>query len=286
MNYRARYYHPALGRFISADTIVPSPGDPQALNRYAYVQNNPLKYTDPTGHALWAGGEGDFGETPPPPPSPAQWAAEYLSQSATWYDARQILAEAGVEYDVPALLNALKLPVVSDGLHAVTRPGAGTVWYGLRPGSWSLKDPEVLWRTTPSVVPGWGDVIGGCVVVGQDAYKYTLGEKRGSSFQDFYNETVVDLVGYGISNVAGEVGGLATAGFLQLLNPEIPGVPLAAGYFGGNFAVSTGVSYWWETRKKPEAITWLEQNQAAAYDHSAVNPLLVEASEILGPYSP
>jgi len=29
---------------------VPEPGNPQALNRYAYVNNNPLKYTDPSGH--------------------------------------------------------------------------------------------------------------------------------------------------------------------------------------------------------------------------------------------
>jgi len=57
-DYNARYYDPLIGRFSSADTIVPSPGDPQSLNRYAYVQNNPLKYTDPSGHALWAGDGG------------------------------------------------------------------------------------------------------------------------------------------------------------------------------------------------------------------------------------
>jgi len=115
-DYGARYYSPVLGRFLSADTMVPGaadgtgggaatlgydpktrltplttnmaefasqigeenreiaqygwffqwdeevrekhnvpmgPTNPQALNRYAYVLNNPLKYTDPTGHCPW-----------------------------------------------------------------------------------------------------------------------------------------------------------------------------------------------------------------------------------------
>jgi RHS repeat-associated protein len=48
--YNARYYDPELGRFIQPDTIVPSAGDPQTLNRYSYVRNNPLIYVDPTGN--------------------------------------------------------------------------------------------------------------------------------------------------------------------------------------------------------------------------------------------
>ena len=59
MHYGARFYSPRLGRFISADTVVPEPGNPQALSRYAYVYNNPLKYTDPTGHYISL--EDDFG---------------------------------------------------------------------------------------------------------------------------------------------------------------------------------------------------------------------------------
>ena len=47
----ARYYDPILGRFISADSIVPEPSNPQALNRYSYVYNNPISNIDPTGHA-------------------------------------------------------------------------------------------------------------------------------------------------------------------------------------------------------------------------------------------
>jgi hypothetical protein len=103
--YHARMYDPNLGRFVSADSVVPGsasgsmdgvalrpltvdfhepgfvsslnsenqqgfwfqmsneqrqkagspwgPANPQALNRYSYVQNNPLKYTDPTGHTVY-----------------------------------------------------------------------------------------------------------------------------------------------------------------------------------------------------------------------------------------
>ncbi|MBK8129044.1 MAG: hypothetical protein IPK53_08915 [bacterium] len=41
---------PGLGRFLSADSIVPDPTNPQSLNRYSYVRNSPLGFTDPTGH--------------------------------------------------------------------------------------------------------------------------------------------------------------------------------------------------------------------------------------------
>jgi RHS repeat-associated protein len=49
-DYHARFYDPYVGRFIQADTIVPSPGNPQHFNRYSYVLNNPLAFTDPGGH--------------------------------------------------------------------------------------------------------------------------------------------------------------------------------------------------------------------------------------------
>ncbi len=54
--YNARYYDPAIGRFVSADTIVPNPSNSQVLDRYAYVSNNPLKYVDPSGHIVTIGG--------------------------------------------------------------------------------------------------------------------------------------------------------------------------------------------------------------------------------------
>ena len=50
-NFGARYNASPMGRFMSPDPLMASAKvwDPQTWNRYAYVLNNPLKYTDPTG---------------------------------------------------------------------------------------------------------------------------------------------------------------------------------------------------------------------------------------------
>ena len=48
--YNARYYDPALGKFLCPDTIIPAPDDNQSRNRYTYSRNNPLRFIDPTGH--------------------------------------------------------------------------------------------------------------------------------------------------------------------------------------------------------------------------------------------
>src|SRR5262249_53144211 len=46
---QARYYDPQLARFIQADDIVDGDGV-LGLNRFAYVGNDPMNATDPTGH--------------------------------------------------------------------------------------------------------------------------------------------------------------------------------------------------------------------------------------------
>ena len=49
-----RLYDPVLARFVSADPHVDNPFDLQSLNRYSYVNNNPLGFTDPSGYFKWA----------------------------------------------------------------------------------------------------------------------------------------------------------------------------------------------------------------------------------------
>jgi RHS repeat-associated protein len=47
----ARYYQPELGRFMGIDPQEPKANDLHSLNRYAYANNNPYRYTDPDGHS-------------------------------------------------------------------------------------------------------------------------------------------------------------------------------------------------------------------------------------------
>lgn len=57
--YGARFYKPAYYHFTQPDRIIQAVYDPQFLNRYAYVRNNPYKYIDPDGSQA-SSAEGDF----------------------------------------------------------------------------------------------------------------------------------------------------------------------------------------------------------------------------------
>lgn len=56
--FNARYFGSSMGRFLSPDPMGGHYENPQTLNKYAYVVNNPLRYTDPTGLDIWLQGCG------------------------------------------------------------------------------------------------------------------------------------------------------------------------------------------------------------------------------------
>ncbi|WP_228745459.1 RHS repeat-associated core domain-containing protein, partial [Paenibacillus sp. S150] len=60
---RARYYDPGMGRFLNEDTVEGQIDNPLSQNLYTYVSNNPLIYSDPTGHDAQMGA-GVGGSTP------------------------------------------------------------------------------------------------------------------------------------------------------------------------------------------------------------------------------
>jgi len=56
VHLRARYYNPALGVFPSLDPLEGDMGNPLSLDQYAYVQDNPVNLTDPSGLVWWGKG--------------------------------------------------------------------------------------------------------------------------------------------------------------------------------------------------------------------------------------
>jgi RHS repeat-associated protein len=80
--YGARMYSPKLGRFLSADTIVPNFANPQSLNRFSYTYNNPIRFTDPTGHCTSDPEDpcnaGKY--TNPAPPTPTSYCQRYPAE--------------------------------------------------------------------------------------------------------------------------------------------------------------------------------------------------------------
>lgn len=63
IHMNGRIFDPLIGRFMSADAVIPDPFDLQSYNRYSYVENNPLRNTDPTGHESEDGGDSGDGDS-------------------------------------------------------------------------------------------------------------------------------------------------------------------------------------------------------------------------------
>ncbi len=82
--FRARFYDPRLGRFLSPDPIGPAVDDPATLDRYAYARNAPTRYGDPLGLVAdevmqWAWETANRGTTDPSRLSPGQRATYQLA---------------------------------------------------------------------------------------------------------------------------------------------------------------------------------------------------------------
>ncbi len=71
--------------------MVPSPANPQSLNRYGYVLNSPLRYTDPSGHKACDSFDA-AGKCIPLPKMPTFW----VSYAGDWDTTSQYVVQAGV----------------------------------------------------------------------------------------------------------------------------------------------------------------------------------------------
>jgi len=148
----AREYDPSLGRWLSADTIVPDLADPQSLNRYSYVSNNPLRYVDPSGHE---------GEEPPPGVPPEDVCARHghsIPSCAWWEHTRSghtvlTLKEAQETFEWMAAQPDIAFAYPQDGCYARAHLMVQRMQdMGITPAgkAWTFMDPDgdQLWVET------------------------------------------------------------------------------------------------------------------------------------------
>jgi RHS repeat-associated protein len=176
IHYRARYYHPELGRFVSRDPLGLSAG----INPYAYADGNPVLFNDPDGlmaKLAWNS------------------STDYLSRNGT-----RILDGTQTVLDVAGLV-----PVVgefADGANALIYLGRGDNTNAALSGAAMI--PFVGWGATTVKVAGKVDnAVGGAEI---------LGKVDGKTIRsgDF---SIVDWAGYpaGVPKPAGPVNLIPSA---------------------------------------------------------------------------
>jgi hypothetical protein len=218
MYYRARFYHPALGRFISADTIVPEPGQPQDFNRYSYVQNNPLRYIDPSGHRICEGLDCEEPEVPagwPPSlstPTPDTSVAEALvGGMPDAYDLLEggynivrggiminggfYLAEGGT-YAGQTLVYGTYAAKNAAGNFGLFGNPIGPSFTHAGAGHAALAGYMNVGEAVVGAVGHWTVAVGLGVVYGVDVYQYQWGSRRdvGLNSSEFAAAIIVDTV--------------------------------------------------------------------------------------------
>jgi RHS repeat-associated protein len=104
----ARWYDPTIGLWTQPDNVVPNSSDPLSLNRYSFVEGNPLKRRDPSGH--WDDDIDEDAVRGGPPPGAVFDGASGSSSPTSSLDVNQADASVNVEgSSIPTRISVLRL---------------------------------------------------------------------------------------------------------------------------------------------------------------------------------
>ncbi|QYM77620.1 hypothetical protein K0B96_09800 [Horticoccus luteus] len=209
-----RIFDPGLGRFLSADAVVDDAGDSQSFNRYSYVSNNPLTFTDPTGYwKAWTEGIGQV----------VQIAAAYYTAGLS--------SAAGLSYSASEAISA-----ASSASVGYTINGNVGAAQGLAAGLGGAAGAG-LFNSTVGFYVGYSSA---------SAFSGTL--LNGGSIGDaFKNGMIAGATAYAVSWASGKIGeffDLEYHGPVTFKDPWIEaGRALAHGVVGGAASVAQGGSF-------------------------------------------
>jgi RHS repeat-associated protein len=215
IHYGGRIYDARIGRFVQADPVVQDGEDLQAYNRYAYVRNNPLTLTDPSGFS---------------------WFTKHLNPfkalSDDWKRIKpyaQMIAVAVVAfYCIPcaAALNAAWTVANGGTLMQGLIAGVSTMAFSYMPGGGTFADLSARQIATNILA---GGMVGGVMSVMQ-------GGKFGNGFISAGIGAAVGMTGiqnpaaqFAVASIAGGTASVLTGG--KFANGAVSGaIGFAVGY--------------------------------------------------------
>ena len=245
VNMRGRIYDPRLGRFLQADPpLSESPFWSQGLNRYSYVFNNPLRFTDPSGF--------DGEPPPPPPPPPVEPPPPAVPDDGGTVDGGDAIAQGEIPSEGadgglvcgpgcsgPAVVQSLIDALGNDASSSASSdPAQG--------------DSEAMAEGSSSASNGTPGTPGGASQDARSSAFRTLGAGEGAVpfgtvFSDIARPTTArDRFDLGVGQLMGagagfgESGTIAAAGFGEALT--VVGLPAAAATEVGAIVVAAGAA--------------------------------------------
>ena len=267
VDFNARWVDSSLGMFASPDSLIPNLFNPQALNRYGYVQNNPLRYTDPTGHMLSECGQ--FGEecggalapiSPAPVPAKSTTSVYPTSSKTDSTQPTSLTPPITFDEDLGLCINVWDI-----GCSGV--PGSDVEWV-----EWNLSMLPYEIQSHVQVEDGFTHVLFDAVQIALDyAEAHGYGSTPAISIavdvaeqgyhdvgqsltpgQQWLRRGVAGIEGY-VTGEFATVGGLATAPFgvavVGVVAPEAGLLSTTAGYVSGYLvgagAVTIAMDYFW-----------------------------------------
>ena len=247
IHMNGRVYDPILGRFISADPVIQDATDSQAYNRYAYVRNNPLSLTDPSGfswlgdrwHAFKEGGWRSVAAVVNPQLAFAGYTTDkglrefgrFARKNKYVAEIAQIAGCAYAPYACGAIVEATTYAVTDGDIGATLKAGAiAYVQMGFANAIGANFDTSRVFSTSSAMAVGAHGLLGGGVSLAQGG-KFGHGFAAGA----FGKAASIGMAGsnaYGVLRIDGE-------DFVALVSRTSISAAIggtASNLSGGNFA--------------------------------------------------
>ena len=199
IHMNGRLYDPEIGRFLQADPVIQNPLDGQNYNRYSYVGNNPLSYTDPSGFSRWT-----------------KWRRPILGLVAAivvpWAAAEFFLANASSYGALAVLDEASSAAFLTSSGQAVANVAGGMAAGGVSGGN---IQSAVIGAVTAGLQFGVGQALG-------HATPSLFGAQAGLAAQKAIAHAAIGCASAAASGGSCKAGA-AAAGFSSLAGGSIPG---------------------------------------------------------------